>query len=96
MGTEFYMYNDGANPKQAKAIANIREQHGAVLYETNVLGSKGPRKMKVLVPLVTADGQQLKWQNTEKELSIAEKFKANQTDNIMFLYNKPPKWNESV
>ncbi len=52
--------------------------------------------MKVLVPLVTPEGSQIKWQNTEKELAISEKFKANETENVMFLYNKPPKWNEAV
>ena len=25
-------------------------------YETNVLGSKGPRRMKVLMPMVNRDG----------------------------------------
>lgn len=27
---------------------------------------------------------------------ISEKFKSGQTDDLMFFFNKPPKWNESV
>lgn len=30
---------------------------GAALYQTNVLGTKGPRKMTVLIPKLEAGGQ---------------------------------------
>jgi tubby-related protein 1 len=56
LGTEFYLYDDGNNPKKAKSIEGVREQLGLVEYETNVLGSKGPRRMKVLMPRVTREG----------------------------------------
>ena len=52
LGTEFYLYDDGDNPKKAKKFEDSRTEHGIVEYETNVLGSKGPRRMKVLLPLV--------------------------------------------
>jgi tubby-related protein 1 len=52
LGTEFYLYDTGENPSKAKNFANVREQHGVIQYETNVLGSKGPRRMKVLLPKV--------------------------------------------
>jgi tubby-related protein 1 len=55
LGTEFTIYNSGKNPKKAKNESEIREQHGFVEYETNVLGSKGPRRMKVLLPRVNRD-----------------------------------------
>ena len=52
LGTEFYIYDDGENPKNAKTFEGVRAQHGVVEYEKNVLGSKGPRRMKVLLPKV--------------------------------------------
>lgn len=50
LGTEFYIYNEGQAAKKASNDEEIREQHGCVQYETNVLGSKGPRRMKVFLP----------------------------------------------
>lgn len=44
MGTEFTIFDDGDNPK--KKVKNpkgeLRREMGAVTYESNVLGSKGP------------------------------------------------------
>ena len=56
LGTEFYIYDNGENPDKAKSHEAIRNQHGVVQYETNVLGSKGPRRMKVLLPNVDLQG----------------------------------------
>ena len=53
LGTEFTIFDNGKGPKKASAAKdNLRYQHGCVQYETNVLGSKGPRRMKVLLPNV--------------------------------------------
>ena len=49
MGTEFTIYDQGENPKKTKDVNQIRREMAAVLYESNVLGSKGPRKMRVLI-----------------------------------------------
>ena len=57
LGTEFSIYDDGQNPDKAKTPSAVRCQHGVVQYETNVLGSKGPRRMKVLLPMVDVHGQ---------------------------------------
>lgn len=57
LGTEFYLYDTGKNPKKAKTPDDVREQHGFIEYETNVLGSKGPRRMKAVLPRVTKEGQ---------------------------------------
>lgn len=53
--------------------------------------------MKVLLPMVNRDGEELYWPDTENETeSIQGKFAANQNEDIMFFFNKPPKWNEQV
>jgi tubby and related proteins len=56
LGTEFYLYDDGVNPKKERGVEKVRREHGIIEYETNVLGSKGPRRMKVLLPLVNNEG----------------------------------------
>jgi len=50
LGTEFHLYDTGENPKKAKSLEKIRTQLGAVIYESNLLGARGPRKMRVLIP----------------------------------------------
>ena len=53
--------------------------------------------MKVLLPMVNRDGQEMAWGDTEIEKeTIQGKFADNETENIMFFFNKPPKWNEQV
>jgi len=43
-----------------------------------VLGSKGPRRMKVLLPMVNRDGQELGWPDTdEMKETIQGKFDMN-------------------
>jgi tubby-related protein 1 len=53
--------------------------------------------MKVLLPMVNREGEQIYWPDTENEPeSVQGKFAANETEDIMFFFNKPPKWNEQV
>ena len=56
IGTEFVVYDSGANPKDrglggssASRARGVRQELGGVQYASNVLGSRGPRKMKVEV-----------------------------------------------
>ena len=74
LGTEFYLYDNGENPKKAKNYETVRSQHGVVEYEKNVLGSKGPRRMKVLLPKVSREGTIVEFKSTDvrlrKSLSI--------------------------
>jgi tubby-related protein 1 len=65
LGTEFYIYDDGENPSKAKDFNRVRREHGTIEYETNVLGSKGPRRMKVLLPMVDAIGQQYLYKSVD-------------------------------
>jgi len=57
MGTMFEVYDDGDNPGKKKKSdkGSIRWELAAVLYESNVLGSKGPWKMTVMIPTIDAD-----------------------------------------
>ena len=62
LGTEFILYNTGLNPSKKNATReNAREELGVVLYQSNILGTKGPRKMRVLIPMVNSSGEPLQW-----------------------------------
>lgn len=47
MGTEFTLYDHGEDPKKVKNKDLARSELGMVFYESNLLGTKGPRKMQV-------------------------------------------------
>jgi Tub family len=58
------VFDNGANPRDVEgpghSFANnsdkSRQEQGVVMYASNVLGSRGPRKMQVAIPKVTHDG----------------------------------------
>jgi tubby-related protein 1 len=104
IGTEFVLYDKGTNPEKLdqaqkeSALVQARQEMGTVLYKQNVLGSRGPRKMKVMVPRIdegTGQRKVLRPQSTSE--SMLERYKAAKNDaDVMILKNKPPKWNDQV
>jgi tubby-related protein 1 len=75
LGTEFYLYDDGINPKKERGVERIRREHGIVEYETNVLGSKGPRRMKVLLPMVDQEGQQYNFKSVDVSFRLCSQYR---------------------
>lgn len=65
-----------------------RQEVASIIYETNVLGFKGPRKMTALIPKY----DQI---NTLSNLSIFEEWKRN-NKSIVQLKNKTPIWNDET
>ena len=61
-------------------------------YDTNVLGTKGPRKMTVIVPPVTDDGHVM----ATTEEGMLERVKGGEFGDCQKLHNKAPRWNESL
>eukprot|EP00667_Euglena_gracilis_P015589 EG_transcript_16232 len=59
LGTEFLIYDGGE--REATAKAPRRRTLGCVLYERNVLGAGGPRKMRVAVPRPNEEGALMDW-----------------------------------
>lgn len=62
MGTEFNIYDSGKNPKNSSNFDLVRHQLGSIIYKSNIMGTKGPRKMTVLLPLIN------KYQNDIKSI----------------------------
>ena len=50
----------------------MRQELGTILYKQNVLGSRGPRKMKVMVPSVNDSGQRKVLRPTSRDETMLE------------------------
>jgi len=103
IGTEFTLYDKGVNPEKldksqlAGSQVQVRQELGTILYKQNVLGSRGPRKMKVMVPSVNDAGQRKVLRPTSKDETMLERYKAAKNDDdVQILKNKQPKWNDQV
>ncbi|KAG6968699.1 hypothetical protein JG687_00003625 [Phytophthora cactorum] len=102
LGTEFTIYDNGSNPKDVDQQtitsnpAGIRQELGIAMYAANVLGHRGPRKMKVCVPRVREDGTRVVWRPLTKEDEMVNKCKEQDHTNLTYLINKPPRWNDQV
>mmetsp|Transcript_8789 Transcript_8789/g.14855 ORF Transcript_8789/g.14855 Transcript_8789/m.14855 type:complete len:497 (+) Transcript_8789:72-1562(+) len=103
IGTEFTLYDKGVNPEKLDksqldgSQVQVRQELGTILYKQNVLGSRGPRKMKVMVPTVNEAGQRKVLRPTSKDESMLERYKAAKNDgDVQILKNKQPKWNDQV
>ena len=103
MGTEFNLYDHGINPEKLSkeqrdgSGSQVRAELSTVLYKQNVLGSRGPRKMKVIVPNVDEHGNRVTLKPVNMEDTMLERYKAGkECDDVQVLKNKQPKWNDQV
>lgn len=104
LGTNFTVFDDGVSPnksEQAEAAAastntNPRQELAAVLYETNVLGFKGPRKMTIVIPGMDDQQKRIAVSPDTDYDSIVERYKRHDTSNFLVLHNKQPTWNEET
>ncbi|KAL7076015.1 hypothetical protein ACQ4LE_004346 [Meloidogyne hapla] len=102
MGTMFTIYDNGENPKKPSAIGeNVRRELAAVIYEKNVLGLKGPRKMTIIMPGIYIDPKHnymrpLAVRPISERDSILERYRTNRLDEMVVLNNKQPVWNEET
>ncbi|NWJ03561.1 TULP1 protein, partial [Crypturellus undulatus] len=97
MGTKFTVFDNGANPDRANADwSNVRQELSAVVYETNVLGFKGPRKMTVLIPGMNADNERVPIRPRNDNDGLLMRWQNRNMDNIIELHNKAPVWNDET
>jgi len=96
LGTEFNVWDHGENPKKASNMEKVREQLGVVMYESNLLGARGPRKMKVLIPDAKPTGEIYQFKPMTAKEGMLVNWKNSRKDGMKDLFNKPPKWNEQV
>jgi tubby-related protein 1 len=65
------------------------------MYAANVLGSRGPRKMQVAIPSVDENDRMITWPNGGQD-DILTRMKDRNFRDLVYLINKPPRWNEQV
>uniref|UniRef100_A0A8C7EQJ5 Tubby-like protein n=1 Tax=Neovison vison TaxID=452646 RepID=A0A8C7EQJ5_NEOVI len=99
LGTKFTIFDNGVNPERKNFFpetTRIREELGAVCYETNVLGFRGPRKMTVIIPEINAQNQRIRVQPQNEQESLLSRLQCGARQGLVLLQNKAPSWsNES-
>ena len=101
LGTMFTVYDNGVPPGKMRAGDNSDEQRPrqeltAVVYETNVLGFKGPRRMTVIIPAMTTDHKRIPVEPASDAEGLLERWRNKRMDNLLELHNKAPVWNEET
>ncbi|NXE50329.1 TULP3 protein, partial [Casuarius casuarius] len=97
MGTKFTVFDNGANPDRANADwSNVRQELAAVVYETNVLGFKGPRKMTVIIPGMNSDNERVPIRPRNDNDGLLMRWQNRSMDNVIELHNKAPVWNDET
>ncbi|XP_043472645.1 protein king tubby [Leptopilina heterotoma] len=99
LGTQFTVYDNGYSlmkDDKHEGCSNPRQELAAVVYDTNVLGFKGPRKMTVIIPGMTPDQRRIQICPQEDSETLLECYKMKNMDNLIELHNKTPVWNDDT
>lgn len=77
LGTHFTVYDNGyslmKDDKRDERF-NPRQELAAVIYDTNVLGFKGPRKMTVIIPGMTPDQKRVEIHPRDDQETLLGKY----------------------
>lgn len=95
LGTQFTVFDNGDAPGKGSAETR-RKELAAIVYDTNVLGFKGPRKMSCIIPGMNLDQQRVEVQPANESDGIVARWKRKQMENLIELHNKTPVWNEET
>ncbi|KAG5679315.1 hypothetical protein PVAND_008889 [Polypedilum vanderplanki] len=94
LGTTFFMYDNGS--KRDKE-SSPRLDLGIVIYDTNILGFKGPRSMTVLIPGLDDHDERVKIASSDdSQQGILDSWKTKNMDSLVELRNKTPVWNDET
>ncbi|XP_052087679.1 tubby-related protein 3-like isoform X7 [Mytilus californianus] len=94
LGTHFTLFDHGCNPKDN--YENARKELIGVVYETNVLGFKGPRKMTIIIPGMNLDHERVDIKPRSDNDGLINRWKRKNMENILELHNKTPVWNDET
>ncbi|RXG69316.1 Tubby protein-like, partial [Armadillidium vulgare] len=101
LGTQFTVFDNSDGHKKGEK-PTCKQEVVAIIYvmllfqETNLLGFKGPRKMTVLLPGMTAEHTRVPFKPESEHDSLIERWKTRNMDKIIELQNKTPVWNEDT
>ncbi|KAM4583308.1 tubby-related protein 3-like [Fundulus diaphanus] len=95
MGTKFTVFDNALNPERALPdMSNARQELAGIIYETNVLGMKGPRRMTVIIPGMSKDNERVPLRPRNECDGLLVRYQNRRMENLIELHNKTPVWNE--
>ena len=99
VGTKFTIFDNASKPGgliSSTEGGKNRQELCAVLYETNIFGFKGPRKMSVVIPGMTVDFERVVIHPKNDSDSLLKRYEEKNLQNLLVLHNKSPVWNEET
>ncbi|KAK1152631.1 tubby-related protein 1-like isoform X1 [Acipenser oxyrinchus oxyrinchus] len=97
MGTKFTVFDNGINPDRANSDwSKVRQELAAIIYETNVLGFKGPRRMTVIIPGMNEDSERVPIRPRSDNDGLLIRYQNKNMENLIELHNKTPVWNDET
>ncbi|XP_021115609.1 tubby-related protein 1 isoform X1 [Heterocephalus glaber] len=96
LGNRFTVFDAGQNPQRGSGgdVGDLRQELAAVVYETNVLGFRGPRRMTVLIPGMNSEHQRVPIRPRNASDGLLVRWQNKTLESLIELHNKPPVWNE--
>ncbi|KAJ3084689.1 hypothetical protein HDU99_007305 [Rhizoclosmatium hyalinum] len=91
IGTAFSVYDNAEGSSKMKFGSH--EEFCAVLYEPNILGVKGPRKMTVILPGMNKDKTRCQLRPQSERDTLLFRSKRDVDKDIHITHNKTPQWN---
>lgn len=91
-GSGYLVFDEGINPEKAVTDTAVRRELAMINFEYDKMG---PGRMMVAVPRVTG-GRATVFKPMEHTKGIEAAVERRDSDAIMFLANKRPKWDDSV
>uniref|UniRef100_G3TDX6 Tubby-like protein n=1 Tax=Loxodonta africana TaxID=9785 RepID=G3TDX6_LOXAF len=97
LGNRFTVFDNGRNPHRGGGgadVGSLRQELAAVIYETNVLGFRGPRRMTVIIPGMSSDDERVPIRPRNASDGLLVRWQNKTLESLIELHNKPPVWNE--
>ncbi|XP_052599812.1 tubby-related protein 1 isoform X3 [Peromyscus californicus insignis] len=97
LGNRFTVFDNGQNPQRGGGgveVGSLRQELAAVVYETNVLGFRGPRRMTVIIPGMNSDNERVPIRPRNSSDGLLVRWQNKTLESLIELHNKPPIWNE--
>lgn len=101
VGTHFTIFDNGLNmdknlEKEKHQGKDYRKELGAIIYEKNLLGVKGPRKMHVTIPAMDHKQKAMEFKPLRESDTMQERIKLKRMDDLIGMENKQPEWSEAA
>ncbi|KAI8611233.1 Tub family-domain-containing protein [Chytriomyces sp. MP71] len=91
IGTAFSIYDNADFSSKLKF--GTHEEFAAVLYEPNILGVKGPRKMTAILPAMGENGKRAPMHPQNEKETLLFRSKRDIDPDVHVMHNKTPQWN---